>query len=86
MIPPMTWIESDEPQVYHEPEYDDSEPILLGGIRIPLFTLSRGRMVALQLPLKQDGRGFAWQRRKVDCFERRKVDRLERRKVTRTDT
>ena len=42
-------------QVYHEPEYDDSEPILLGGIRLPLFSLRRQRRLGLELPLKQVG-------------------------------
>eukprot|EP00434_Breviolum_minutum_P024305 symbB.v1.2.021464.t1/scaffold1852.1/size98719/4 len=48
-------------KVYHEPEYDDSEPILLGGIRLPLFSLRRQRRLGLELPLKQDDatrRGF----------------------------
>ncbi|CAK9085336.1 Hypothetical protein (Fragment), partial [Durusdinium trenchii] len=48
-------------KVFHEPEYDDSEPILLGGISLPLFTLRRQQHLSLQLPLKQDDatrRGF----------------------------
>lgn len=43
-----------ELMVYHEPEYDDSEPVLLGGICVPLFAFRRGKRLCLQLPLKQD--------------------------------
>ena len=41
-------------EVYHEPEYDDSEPLLLGSITVPLFALRRRRQICLQLPLKQE--------------------------------
>ncbi|CAJ1429689.1 unnamed protein product, partial [Effrenium voratum] len=41
-------------KVYHEPEYDDSEPLLLGSITVPLFALRRRRQICLQLPLKQE--------------------------------
>ncbi|CAE8700340.1 unnamed protein product, partial [Polarella glacialis] len=47
--------------VFHEPEYDDSEPVLLGSISVPLFGFGRGRRTSLRLPLKQDTatrRGF----------------------------
>lgn len=41
-------------EVFHEPEFQDSEPALLGSISIPLFACRRGRRIRLRVPLRQD--------------------------------